>query len=87
MHTTLEAIIEPNGQIRILEPIKLIKPVRALITILENEPKPSQAIPVQVSEGVETDFSKLIHSLAEFPEDFMAEGRAQPAIQEREVWC
>jgi len=54
---------------------------------LENEPKPPQAIPVQVSEGAETDFSKLIHSLAEFPDDFMTEGRAQPAIQEREVWC
>jgi hypothetical protein len=86
MHTTLEAIIEPNGQIRILEQIKLFKSVRALITILENEPKPPQAIHFQVPE-VETDFSKLINSLAEFPEDFMAEGRMQPAIQEREGWC
>lgn len=76
MPTTSEAILEPNGQVRILEQIKLSQPVHVLITILENEPKLCQMIPFQIPEEVETDFSKLIDSLAEFPEDFMAEGRA-----------
>jgi hypothetical protein len=39
MHTTLEAIIEANGQISTLEPIVLPYPSRALVTILEGEPR------------------------------------------------
>ena len=35
MHKTVEAIIDPNGHIRLLESVKLSHPRRALVTILE----------------------------------------------------
>ncbi len=40
MHETFEAIIDKNGRIRVLEDMTIKKPVRALITILEEAPKP-----------------------------------------------
>lgn len=73
MHTTVEAIIETDGRIRTLEPITLGRPTRALITILEGEPG---------AQG--GDFTTLLAALDEFPADFMAQGREQPAMQERE---
>ncbi|GAB6040168.1 AbrB/MazE/SpoVT family DNA-binding domain-containing protein [Endothiovibrio diazotrophicus] len=73
MHTTIEAIIETDGQIRALESVSLTKPTRALITILEDE-----------VEAKGRDFSTLISSLEEFPPDFMADGREQPDMPERE---
>lgn len=35
MHETLEAVIDENGQIRLLEPLNLSHPTRALVTVLE----------------------------------------------------
>jgi hypothetical protein len=35
MHTTLEARIEANGEVKLLEPVKLSGSCRALVTILE----------------------------------------------------
>lgn len=35
MHKTLEAVIDQNGRIRLLESVKLSHPRRALVTILE----------------------------------------------------
>jgi hypothetical protein len=37
MHTTLEARIEANGEVRLLESVKLSGSCRALVTILEDE--------------------------------------------------
>jgi hypothetical protein len=37
MHTTLEARIEVNGEVRLLEPVKLSGSRRALVTVLEDE--------------------------------------------------
>lgn len=37
MLTTIEAIIEKNGQIRLLENIQITKQRRALVTILDEE--------------------------------------------------
>lgn len=37
MHKTVEAIIDEHGQIRLLEPLHLTYPVRALVTVLEDE--------------------------------------------------
>jgi hypothetical protein len=83
MHTTFEAIIEPNGRIRALEPISVQRPVRALLTILEEDLPRVEGVKLP-AEAVGSDFSSLIASLAEFPADFMATGREQPALQERE---
>jgi hypothetical protein len=35
---TVEAIIEPNGEVRLVEPVRLPSPRRALVTILEEAP-------------------------------------------------
>jgi hypothetical protein len=37
MHTTLEARIKANGEVKLLEPVKLSGSCRALVTILEDE--------------------------------------------------
>jgi antitoxin VapB len=37
-----------------------------------------------ILEPVEASFASLIQSLDEFPEDFMTNGREQPAMQTRE---
>ncbi|MDZ7758849.1 MAG: type II toxin-antitoxin system VapB family antitoxin [Desulfovermiculus sp.] len=38
-----------------------------------------------IIEPLETTWDALFESLAEFPEDFMEEGRNQPAVQNREA--
>lgn len=35
---TVEAVIEPNGEVRLLESVRLSSPRRALVTILEEAP-------------------------------------------------
>jgi len=40
MLQTIEAVIDIGGQIRLLEPIKLTKAKRALVTLLNNEHEP-----------------------------------------------
>lgn len=37
MLTTIEAEIDVNGNVRLLEPIKVTKTSRAIVTLLENE--------------------------------------------------
>ena len=34
----MEAIIEPNGDVRLVEPVHVLSPRRALVTILEEAP-------------------------------------------------
>jgi hypothetical protein len=46
---TIEAIIEPNGQVRLIEPVRLPSPRRALVTILEESPTVHDA--ALLSEG------------------------------------
>jgi hypothetical protein len=36
---TVEAIIQPSGEVRLLKPLHLPSPRRALVTILEEEPR------------------------------------------------
>ena len=35
---TIEAVIEPNGEVRLIEPVHVLSPRRALVTILEEAP-------------------------------------------------
>jgi hypothetical protein len=35
---TVEAIIQPSGEVRLVEPVHVLTPTRALVTILEEEP-------------------------------------------------
>jgi len=40
---TVEAVIEPNGDVRLVEPIRLSSARRALVTILEETPSVNDA--------------------------------------------
>ncbi len=40
---TVEAVIEPNGEVRLIEPVQVTSPRRALVTILEEAPWVSDA--------------------------------------------
>jgi len=35
---TVEAVIEPTGEVRLIEPVHVTSPTRALVTILEEAP-------------------------------------------------
>lgn len=50
MNQTLEAIIGPDGAIRLLEPVHLPCPCRALVTILPVEPGPGASETALLSE-------------------------------------
>jgi hypothetical protein len=40
---TVEAIIDPNGEVRLVEPVHVSSPRRALVTILEEAPTAQDA--------------------------------------------
>ena len=40
MLRTIEGVLEPNGDIRLLEPVEPMNPRRVLVTILEEEAEP-----------------------------------------------
>jgi nitrous oxide reductase accessory protein NosL len=40
---TVEAIIQPSGEVRLVEPVHVQSPRRALVTILEEEPRVQDA--------------------------------------------
>jgi len=40
---TVEAIIQPSGEVRLVEPVHVRSPRRALVTILEEEPQEQDA--------------------------------------------
>jgi hypothetical protein len=40
---TVEAIIDPSGEVRLIEPVVLTSPRRALVTILEEAPTVNDA--------------------------------------------
>ena len=39
-----------------------------------------------ILEPLDTTWEALFEALSDFPEDFMADGREQPAMQKRELW-
>jgi hypothetical protein len=39
---TVEAVIEPSGEVHLVEPVRLPSPRRALVTILEEAPEASE---------------------------------------------
>ena len=50
MIKTVEAVIDDQGRVRLLEPVKIARTQRALVTILEEEPAPDlQGVTVHVN--------------------------------------
>jgi hypothetical protein len=37
---TVEAVMEPNGEVRLIEPVQVLSPRRVLVTILEESAPP-----------------------------------------------
>jgi hypothetical protein len=50
MIQTVEAIIEPNGKVQLLEDVQLTESRRALVTILEDEPASILPVTALLSE-------------------------------------
>lgn len=74
MHKTLEARIEANGEIRLLEPVQLVGSHRALVTVLEEEVSPKPRVRSKYAgafTGGHTDTSERVDEVLEelgFPE-------------------
>ena len=51
MLKTVEAILEKNGQLRLLEPVDVSNPTRVLVTILEEEHVQQQGDTALLSEA------------------------------------
>lgn len=44
MSQTIDAVIEPNGTVRLLQPVHVTKPTRAVLTLTEDVPLPSEEV-------------------------------------------
>ena len=72
MVRTLEAIIEEGGKVRLLEPIDIDVARRALVTVLDEEPRPTADECTRLSEpALAEDWSR--------PEEDAAWSHLQPA--------
>jgi hypothetical protein len=65
--------IYQNGQITLEEEISAKEPIAVIVTFLEE--KKSETV---------TDISQWFDSMSAFSDDFMANGREQPELQERD---
>jgi hypothetical protein len=58
MITTVEAVIGADGVVRLLEPVPVSGPRRALVTILGEEPVPRANEPALLSESALADWNR-----------------------------
>ena len=56
MIQTVEAVVDPNGNVRLLEDIRLTGPRRALLTILDDAPRSEET--ALLSERALADWSR-----------------------------
>ena len=68
MIRTVEAVVDPSGNVRLLEDVQLPGPRRALVTILDDAPRSETAL---LSEDALADWSR--------PEEDAAWSHLQPA--------
>jgi len=55
MIRTIKAVVEPDGTVQLLEPIRLESPRQALLTILEDGDDDSRSIEARLSEAALAD--------------------------------
>ncbi|MDX2043833.1 MAG: hypothetical protein SF097_21640 [Acidobacteriota bacterium] len=60
MLTTIEAEIDANGTVTLLEPIKLTKRSRAIVTLLENGDTPKKPVSEEEARLAEERFARWI---------------------------
>lgn len=58
MHRTVEAIVEADGRVRLLEPIEIGGARRALLTILDEPPEEATNTTVLLSEPAIEDWNR-----------------------------
>jgi hypothetical protein len=58
MHRTVEAIVEADGRVRLLEPVELGTARRALLTILEEPAEDAANLPALLSEAALADWNR-----------------------------
>jgi hypothetical protein len=59
MLRTIEAVIDPDGTVRLLEPVTLSQSRRALVTVLEEEADEADAnLPALLSEAALADWNR-----------------------------
>ena len=58
MIKTVEAVIGPDGIVRLLEPLPLTGARRALVTILDEEPQPHSHETARLSEAALADWNR-----------------------------
>jgi len=58
MIRTLEAVIDEQGRVQLLEPIRLVGEHRALVTILEKEPTVHPDATALLSEAALSDWNR-----------------------------
>jgi len=71
MHRTVEAIVEADGHVRLLEPANVSGPSRALLTIPDEPAEDSAPLGALLSEAALGDWSR--------PEEDSAWSHLQPA--------
>ncbi len=71
MFRTVEAVIDEQGVVRLLEPIHLAASSRALVTILDQEVEPAHDETARLSEAALSDWNR--------PEEDEAWAYLQPA--------
>ena len=70
MIRTIEAVVDPSGNVRLLEEVQLPGPRRALVTILEDAPRSAET--ALLSQAALADWSR--------PEEDAAWSHLQPAV-------
>lgn len=58
MHRTVEAIVEADGRVRLLEPLELGVARRALLTILDEPSEDAADLPALLSEAALEDWNR-----------------------------
>lgn len=71
MLRTIEAVVEADGRVRLLEPVRVQNPRRALLTILDEPAEEAVNVPALLSEAALEDWNR--------PEEDEAWRHLQPA--------
>ena len=75
---TVEAIIEPNGEVHLVEPVHVLTPRRALVTILEESPTVHDAALLSEAALAEDWNGQVV--IVHFPFSDLTASKLRPAV-------
>lgn len=64
MLTTVEAEVDVNGMVTLLEPLRLNKKSRAIVTVLKGEAETNGAVSVQAQQAAIADISQFFGAVS-----------------------